>query len=88
MRKKEKRKRTKTSSFGSSGREGHDSTPFYTSKLYEVLPTEEKGDFLENPIPSNFLDRIFTTSSEKMTELPDSSIHLMVTSPPIYLLVK
>ncbi len=82
MRNKEKRKRTKTSTFGSPGREGHDSTPFYDSKLYEGLPTEEKGDYIENSIPWKFLDRVFNSSSEKMTELPDNSIHLMVTSPP------
>ncbi len=82
MRKKEKRKRTKTSAFGSPGREGHDSTPFYDSKLYESLPTEEKGEYIENSVPLKFLDRIFNANSERMTELPNNSIHLMVTSPP------
>lgn len=36
----------------------------------------------ENPISSELLDRIFCKSSEKMEELPDNSVHLMVTSPP------
>lgn len=73
---------TKTSAFGSPGRINHDSTPFYTSRLYEGLPKEETIKYVENPVPSKFLDKIFCKSSEKMEELPDNSIHLMVTSPP------
>ncbi len=80
---KNKRKRgTKTSSFGSPGRINHDSTPFYTSKLYEGLPKEQRTKYVENPIRSEFLDKIFCKSSERMEELPDNSVHLMVTSPP------
>jgi site-specific DNA-methyltransferase (adenine-specific) len=33
---------TKTSSFGTPGRISHDSTPFYTSKLYAGLPKERQ----------------------------------------------
>ena len=73
---------TKTSSFGSPGRIGHDSSPFYNSKLYESLPKERKIEFVENSIKQGFLDKIFCKSSEKMDELPDNSVHLMVTSPP------
>ena len=77
-----RRKGTKTSSFGSPGRIGHDATPFYSSRLYEGLPKEETVKYVENPIPSEFLDKIFCKSSERMEELPDNSVHLMVTSPP------
>ncbi|MBI4721819.1 MAG: site-specific DNA-methyltransferase [Candidatus Stahlbacteria bacterium] len=73
---------TKTSVFGSPGRINHDATLFYTSKLYEGLPKEEKSKYIENTITLEFLDRIFCKTSEKMEELPDNSIHLMVTSPP------
>ncbi len=73
---------TKTSAFGSPGRINHDSTPFYASRLYEGLPKEERVEYVENPVPSKFIDRIFCKSSERMEELPDNSIHLMVTSPP------
>ena len=77
------RRGTKTTSFGSPGRINHDSTPFYTSKLYEGLPKEQKVKYYaENPIPPQFLNKIFCKSSEKMEELPDNSVHLMVTSPP------
>jgi len=77
-----RRRGTKTSSFGSPGRINHDSTPFYASKLYEGLPKEKVVKYKENPIPSEFLNKIFCKSSEEMKELPDNSVHLMVTSPP------
>ncbi len=79
---KNRERGTKTSSFGSPGRINHDSTPFYTSKLYEGLPKEQKIEHMENPIPEGYLNKIFCKSSEKMEELPDNSVHLMVTSPP------
>jgi len=77
-----RKKGTQTSSFGSPGRINHDSTLFYTSKLYEGLPREQKVKYVENLIPLQFLDKIFCKSSENMEELPDNSVHLMVTSPP------
>ncbi|MEO0071906.1 MAG: site-specific DNA-methyltransferase [candidate division WOR-3 bacterium] len=73
---------TKTSVFGSPGRINHDSSSFYASKLYEGLPKEENIKYTENIIPPEFLDKIFCKSSERMEELPDNSVHLMVTSPP------
>ncbi len=76
------KKGTKTSSFGSPGRIGHDSSSFYNSKLYDGLPGEKKVKYIENSIPVEYLDRIFCKSSESMDELPDNSVHLMVTSPP------
>ena len=78
-----KRNGTKTSSFGSPGRMNHDSSEFYNSRLYEGLPTEKKGvKFIENKIPEENINKIFCKSSERMEELPDNSVHLMVTSPP------
>ena len=73
---------TRTSSFGSPGRISHDSAAFYASKLYKGLPQEQKIKYVENRVPPQFLDRILCKSSEDMEELPDSSVHLMVTSPP------
>lgn len=77
-----KRKGTKTSAFGSPGRIGHDSSSFYSSRLYEGLPVEENVTYVENLVPSEYLDQIICKTSEKMDELPDNSVHLMVTSPP------
>lgn len=77
-----RRRGTRTSRFGSPGRINHDSSPFYSSKLCEGLPKEEVTEYFETQIPPNQLDRVFCKSSERMGELPDSSVHLMVTSPP------
>jgi site-specific DNA-methyltransferase (adenine-specific) len=76
------RKNTETSAFGTPGRVSHDSSRFYNSRLYEGLPAEKDIPYIENLIPQENLDRIFCKSSEAMDELPDSSVHLMVTSPP------
>ena len=73
---------TKTSSFGSPGRIGHDSSSFYNSKLYADRKPPEKVSVIENPIPAEQLDKIYCKSSEAMNEIPDYSLHLMVTSPP------
>jgi site-specific DNA-methyltransferase (adenine-specific) len=77
-----KRKTTKTSAFGSPGRMGHDSTSFYAGRLYDGQPEEQDAAYVENPIPAESLDHIFCHSAEAMNELPDNSVHLMVTSPP------
>lgn len=36
----------------------------------------------DNPFPEEYVNRILPASSEKMREIPDYSVHLMVTSPP------
>jgi site-specific DNA-methyltransferase (adenine-specific) len=82
MKNNQRKRGSQTSSFGSPARISHDSTPFYASKLYEGLPKEQKTKYVENPISSQFLDKIFCKSSERMEELPDNSVHLMVSSPP------
>lgn len=79
---KRRRNGTKTSAFGSPGRFGHDSTRFYASRLYADLPKEKPTVYHENTLPASAVNRIFCKSSESMDELPDCSVHLMVTSPP------
>lgn len=73
---------TKTSAFGTTGRVNHDSTVFYSSRLYEGLNKENRVNHLENNICPNNLNKHFCKSSENMLELPDNSVHLMITSPP------
>lgn len=73
---------TKTSAFGTSGRINHDSTEFYKGKLYANQKPPEPEKWIENTIPPENLDQLYCSSSEKMSEIPDASIHLMVTSPP------
>src|SRR6186713_3030547 len=75
-----KRKSTVTSTFGSPGREGHDSSAFYGTRLYADRVQVGSEAYLENLIGE--LDLIHQTSCEEMKELPDCSVHLMVTSPP------
>ncbi len=78
----EKNRSTETSAFGSPGRASHDSSRFYNSRMYENLPDPDPQPYHENPIQPSTLNQIFCKSSESMDELPNNSIHLMVTSPP------
>ncbi len=77
-----KRGKTSTSSFGTPGRIGHDSSKFYKSRLYEGLKKGKKVTYVENRIPEAYQNQLFCKSSENMEELPDNSVHLMITSPP------
>lgn len=69
---------TKTSSFGVSKREGHDSSPFY--ERFPALK-EDKKSLPEVPAVR---DRFFCGDSREMKELNDNSVALVVTSPPYY----
>ncbi len=73
---------TSTSSFGVTSRRNHDSSKFYDSNLYNGKRINEKVEYVENEIPEKYLNKLFCKSSEDMSELPDNSVHLMVTSPP------
>jgi site-specific DNA-methyltransferase (adenine-specific) len=79
---KKRRRGTKTSKFGASRREGHDSTPFYRRRLYSGFVTDEKAPENENILPSEVLDHVLNQDSRGMDNLSNSSVHLMVTSPP------
>lgn len=78
----EKKSATQTSAFGTPGRVSHDSSRFYKSRMYADLVREDDVPGLEVPVPPEILDQILCKSSETMDQLPDNSIHLMVTSPP------
>jgi len=77
-----KKKSTSTSAFGSPGRRSHDASSFYQSRLYQEVPQEKTASQAENPIPPKHLDTVWCRSAEQMPDLPDASVHLMVTSPP------
>lgn len=72
---------SQTSSFGTVARIGHDSSKYYGSRLYEGLPQETPPE-PDNAFPSEHLNQIFLASAEQMTQIPDRSVHLMITSPP------
>ena len=75
-------KKTKTTSFGSVVRQSHNSEKFYNSKLFLDFKIQENIEFIESEIDEDKLDKIYCKSSENMDEIPDNSIHLMITSPP------
>jgi len=78
-----KKSGTQTSSFGVTSRINHDSSKFYSSRLYTSNgEPKTKIQYIENEIPNENINKIFAKSSEHMEELPDCSVHLMVTSPP------
>ena len=74
-------KGTKTSSFGTKGRVAHDSSKFYNSKLYKEI-TNKDSDIIINEFPNELLNTIIEGSCENMKDIPNNSLHLMITSPP------
>ena len=75
-------RKTQTSSFGSVLRESHSSKKFYSSNLFKDFKIPKNIDFREEKIPQKDLNKLYCKSSESMDEIPDSSVHLMITSPP------
>ena len=77
------KKGSKTSRFGTSSRINHDSSTYYGSRLYSDLPPNNGDDAIpDNEYPVEYENKIILSSSENMNEIPDNSLHLMVTSPP------
>ena len=75
-----KRAKTTTSSFGVSKREGHDSSVYYNSRMYDDLVSQRdvgKGQQL----PPEFENLVINGDSRNLN-LPDNCVHLVVTSPP------
>lgn len=74
---------TQTSSFGTNGRVNHNSDKFYDTKLYKEI---KKNSFVkiepDNIFPFELENTIIQHSSETMIDIPDNSVHLMITSPP------
>jgi len=75
-------KGTESSAFGTNGRINHDSSKFYNSKLYTELGDKKVLDRNENDFPDKLENTFILGSAENMKELPDNSVHLMITSPP------
>ncbi|HRW50434.1 MAG TPA: site-specific DNA-methyltransferase [Caldilinea sp.] len=79
-------KRTSTSAFGVSKRQGHDASAFYKRQLYAEndaapVPAEQAAAGDGAPLAS-WADRIYGQSSTAMTMVPDNSVGLAFTSPP------
>lgn len=77
------KKGSKTSKFGTPSRISHDSSQYYNSRLYSEYPQNNGASpAQDNPFPAEYENTIILGSAERMKEIPDNSIHLMVTSPP------
>lgn len=76
----EKRRGTSTSSFGVGRRENHDSSAFYGRFAAPRISTDE----VIAVNPPDALDQIHLGDSRQMTAVLDSSVALVVTSPPYF----
>ncbi|MBV6397025.1 MAG: hypothetical protein HFACDABA_02629 [Anaerolineales bacterium] len=81
------KKGSKTTKFGTTSRVNHDSSDYYNSKLYsELSDNGHNGNgskpVADNLFPVEYENKIILGTSENMKEIPDNSLHLMVTSPP------
>jgi DNA modification methylase len=72
------RRPTSTSAFGAGRREGHDSSDFYARFAPPVLSTDDV--IASCPIP----DTLVCGDARDMSQLPDSCVALVVTSPPYF----
>lgn len=70
---------TRTKSFGVGKRESHDSSAFYARGLAPIVETKDS-----DVSGATVANDIFQQSSENMSQLPDNSVALMVTSPPYH----
>lgn len=76
------RRTTATSAFGASRREGHDASAFYARFRTPDLSDDET---LADPSAVETIrNRIFVGDSRNMSEIPDGSVGLVVTSPPYF----
>jgi site-specific DNA-methyltransferase (adenine-specific) len=79
---KRRKSGSKTSKFGVSSRSNHNASIFYEQKINSKPHDYSVEPYFENSIDESYLNSIINKSSESMSELPDASIHLIVTSPP------
>lgn len=75
-------RKTQTASFGSVLRESHSSKKFYSQKLFDEFKIPKNIEYKQTEIPKHDLNKLYCKSSEVMDEIPESSVHLMITSPP------
>ncbi len=69
---------TRTRSFGAGNREAHDAAPFYERFTAPDLSDDETV----NPCPA--ADQLFCADARDMRAVDDSSVALVVTSPPYF----
>ncbi len=77
----ERRRGTSTSEFGISKREGHDSSRYYDTNMYRSIQREHDTGEPQH-FPDHLRDTLIHGDAQDMSQIPDNSVHLMVTSPP------
>ncbi|WP_083523332.1 DNA-methyltransferase [Methanofollis ethanolicus] len=77
-----RRKKSETSDFGVSKRECHDARAFYGRKIYAAAGAGGEGGQGENDLPPGVRNAVLCRDSRDLALIPDTSVHLMVTSPP------
>ena len=80
-------RRTATSRFGASRREGHDASAFYARFTPPVLSDDDtvaRGPELDAELDERLGDGCFCGDARRMAELPDACVALVVTSPPYF----
>jgi site-specific DNA-methyltransferase (adenine-specific) len=75
-----RRRATATSAFGVGKRENHDASGFYARF---TPPVVSKDETVNSPDPAS-LDRILCGDARSMPDVADSSVALVVTSPPYF----
>lgn len=81
---------TKTVSFGTTKRESHDSTQFYSRSLFsaDLLSVFKEFEFtppqrsIPYAPPEKWVNKIYCHTAEDMFHIPNNSIALVFTSPP------
>lgn len=73
-----RRPSTSTANFGSSRREGHDASAFYSRFVAPEISTDTTID------PSGAVDVIYNQDARTMGEVASNSVALVVTSPPYF----
>jgi DNA modification methylase len=73
-----RRRPTSTSNFGAGRRESHDATAFYERFTSPTISTDDTVN------PCGAAGRIITGDSRDMADVDDSSVALVVTSPPYF----
>lgn len=80
-------RRTATSRFGASRREGHDASAFYARFTPPVLSDDDtvaRGPDFDAELAERLGDGCFCGDARQMAELPDAGVALVVTSPPYF----
>jgi len=76
----EEKMQTAMKGFGSTERVNHDSSGFYSRKMFDTVDTVDQTEH-ENDI-GKYRNVVLCRDSVNLSIIPDSSVHLMVTSPP------